>query len=348
MIVSELSEHQWLDAWSALPQDRREVYFHPRYAALCARWEHATPHALCVRTASGLALYPFLAHPITGFHRVTTRHDAQTAYGYGGPLFVGEWSADEHARALQLFATELATRGAVAEFIRCHPEWCNAERLAAQGFRAAVVRTNVEHELSGPDAGVPAWSDSVRRNLRRSQRDGLTHREGSTDADWAAFERLYAATADRLAMADMYRFDAHYFASLRRVPGVSLVCVDHPTAGTVAAAVLFAGPTRLAFYHLGASDLNHQSSRPNDRLYQAMAESARAAGCQRIVWGGGMSNDPSDSLFRFKTGFGQLRRPVHVACRVLDQPAFDALADEWAQRNPAKAAGRRLMLCYRG
>jgi lipid II:glycine glycyltransferase (peptidoglycan interpeptide bridge formation enzyme) len=281
-------------------------------------------------------IYPYLLHPIDGLS------DIQTPYGYGGPLFVGDWPADHTAAALTATAEYLRSLRAVAEFIRCHTEWADHDALIAAGYRTFQVRTNVECDLTLEDF-TSTWAPAARRNLRKATSAGLSFRPAESDADWSAFESLYAATADRLDMSPAYRFDHAYFTALRAVPNVRLTIVEKQSR-PLAAAIFFLGG-RLAHYHLGASDFSHQQDRPNDLLYLAMATLARQAACQRIVWGGGMSNDPDDSLFRFKTHFGQIRRAVHCAGRVLDPEAFEYLVAQWRQKNPGREPG--LFLKYR-
>jgi hypothetical protein len=328
----------WSSAWGQLPLDRREVYFHPAYASICAPWERARPGCLRLTSPAGWMLYPYLAHPIDG-----GACDAQTPYGYGGPLFVGEWSPAHKAIALARAAEFFRSTGAVAEFVRCHTEWSDVEALRTAGFAVFQVRTNVECDLTTGDDVTATWVSSARRNLRKAQAAGLGFRLGEGERDWAAFEGLYAATARRLEMAPAYRFDHDYFAGLCALAPVRLVVVE--SAGTpIAGAVVFIGGM-LAHYHLGASDFAHQGVRPNDFLYFAMAEVARQAGCQRIVWGGGMSNDPADTLFRFKTHFGALRRPVFCAGRVIDRAGYDQQCAAWAAKNPGRES--KLFLKYR-
>jgi hypothetical protein len=283
-------------------------------------------------------LYAYLEHPV----EAEGRHDVQTAYGYGGPLLVGEWPADSRLEALQLIGAHLRERGAVAEFVRCHTEWVDGSALAAAGYEVFQVRTNVECGLGAANVAA-SWHSTARRNLRKARAAGLTWRVGTAEADWRAFESLYARTAERLAMAPPYRFDQLYFASLSRIERVRLILVESG-GGPVAGAVVFLGGT-LAHYHLGASDFAHQHVRPNDYLYFAMATCARAAECERIVWGGGLSNEPSDTLFRFKSHFGQVRRPAYVAGRLLDPPAFERLCRAWSERHPGRTS--RLFLRYR-
>ena len=154
---------------------------------------------------------------------------------------------------------------------------------------------------------------------------------------------MYEQTAERLGMAVGYRFDRAYFDGLARVPGVRLLTVELGCEA-VAGAVVFIGG-ELAHYHLGASDFAHHQARPNDLLYVAMADFARESGCRRIVWGGGLSDDPSDTLFRFKAHFGGVRRRVFCAGRVIDSQAYEGLCREWEAGNPGRSS--KMFLKYR-
>ena len=344
--VELLSREAWQAAWHALPADRREVYWHPVFCAAAARWEGGV--AECVRAAAGdgaWLLYPYVRHPVRGYDGFADRWDAQTAYGYGGPLLVGDWEPAVAVDALREIGRSLARRGAVAEFVRCHTEWVDTDALPAAGYRTPRVRTNVEYDLPPVGPVDEPWASNVRRNLRKAAAAGL---RWSVSTHLAAFESLYRATAHRLEMADAYRFDPAYFAALHRLDPsrVKLILVTTADGTPAAAALLFIGG-RLAHYHLGASDFAHQASRPNDLLYLAMATVARDAGCARIVWGGGTSDDPADTLLRFKSGFGAIRRPVHVGCRALDPDAYERLIDAWTARHPDRAASSRLFLRYR-
>jgi hypothetical protein len=188
------------------------------------------------------------------------------------------------------------------------------------------------------------WAPGARRNLRKAHAAGLRYRPGAGDDDLAAFERLYALSAARLAMAPGYLFDHAYFADLVGLDGVKLIVVETEDRAAVAAAIVFVSGN-VAHYHLGASDFAYQERRPNDFLYFAMADVARAAGCQRIVWGGGMSNDADDTLFRFKSHFGNVRRPAFCAGRVIDRGGYDRLCTLWQARHPDRSS--RLFLKYR-
>jgi len=357
MELRELEYNDWLGAWQELPDPCREIFWHPQFYAISGRWEAAEPRCLLADHGAGRRmLYPYLRHPITDYDHVVGvgpgRWDAQTAYGYGGPLFAGEWTADRRREALGAVAAHLRAGGAVAEFVRCHTEWVQPGPLSAAGYRTLQVRTNVECDVrgKGPDGILASWKEKARRDVRKGQRLGLHHVVSNDPATVARFGRLYRLTAERLQMQRLLRFDPGFFASVAAIDPERVRFVTVWDAATppnpVAAAMLFMGG-RLVHQHLAGSDLAFRASCPNDYLYWAMAVEALAAGRQRIVWGGGLTDDPGDTLFRFKSNFGDTFTPVFIGCRVIDAAAYEALCREWDRRNPDTAASTRMFLRYR-
>jgi hypothetical protein len=347
-----LSFSEWANVWKALPEEQREAYWHPRFGDASGRWEKARPECLLLESDTGQMLYPFLHHPIAGYEEIGTNlFDVQTAYGYGGPLFSGAWTDPEKRVALRGVGDSLARHGVVAEFIRCHTEWTDQQLLSDCGYTVIRVRTNVECALVDRTGGefINSWAAIGRRNLRIARKAGLRHRVGDSQEDWTNFARLYAITYKRIGMAPSYEFNLDYFRELATLPpdSVALILVEAPhiTEPVASGIVLFG--KRVAYYHLGASDLTHRRYRPNDFLYWAMAYEALQRGCERIVWGGGLSSDLEDTLFRFKTHFGSVQKPVFIAGRVLDKERYESLCAEWARRNPERVSTIKMFLRYR-
>jgi hypothetical protein len=345
--VERLTQSEWARTFESVPLAQREIYWHPAFAEASAKREGADAMCFRVRQGESVLLYPFLRHAIDGAPGV---FDAQTPYGYGGPLWWGGWGNDDARAALSAIAEGLVEDGVIAELVRCHPYWSDAAALAAGGYELLRARTNVECRLDWPVGSDPtSWASVARRNLRRSRRAGLAWRPG-TPEDVGAFLRLYDLTYERVGMSANYRVDRAYVEALTgSEPGLgSLLLVEAPgTSDAIAAAIVLIGG-RDAFYHLGGSDLAYKDLRPNEHLYWAMAEFARAQGCERIVWGGGTSSDPDDTLFRFKRHFGDTLTAVFVAGRILEPARFATLSADWERRNPERAATSRLYLRYRG
>jgi hypothetical protein len=343
--IARLDRDGWLHAWTALPESRRSTFLHPDFVIASAHWEGGEGECLHIVDGDRSLLYPYVRHAIPDASAGS--FDIQTAYGYGGPLFVGEWDHASRVDALREIGQHLVERGGVAEFVRCHERWTDFEVLRDAGYATPVVRTNVTCDLSAEP--IPSsWAGNVRRNLKRAMAVGLRWRLGTTADDLESFIRIYTMTAARLDMAASYRFDDDYFRSLFAMsrPLTQFVLVENSNGATVAAALVIHGG-ELAHYHLGGSDLAHQADRPNDLLYLGMAGAARSAGCRYMAWGGGLSTDPTDTLLRFKSGFGQIQTPARIGCRVLNAHAYQGLVGAWERRNPERAATCKMFLRYR-
>jgi hypothetical protein len=343
-----------INIWNSIPGDCREPYWHPQFLFASASWEKAHLQCLSIQNKTGRLLYPYLCHPISGYDQIVRNSlfDVQTAYGYGGPLFLGDWATEEKIEALKRIAEYLHEQGAVAEFVRCHTAWCAPAVFEGAGYQVIKVRTNVECDLeaNGTSDFSKTWAPVARRNLRIARRAGLRYRLGASIDDVTQFCRLYFETYQRIGMAPFYRFDMAYFRELSSLPSehVALILVESPNEPhlAIASALVLIGAGR-AYYHLGGSDLRYRGERLNDFLYWAMADEAQKRGCRRIVWGGGTSDSEEDTLFRFKRHFGNILTPVFVAGRVLDQTTYDNLCAEWARRNSASYRESRMFLQYR-
>jgi serine/alanine adding enzyme len=352
MDLSVLTRHEWRRIWLELPPLSRGVFSNPDYHDVCANWVSAEPECLLLREGDRSVTYSYLRCPIdeslTGNRNL---FDVQTCYGYGGPIFCGGWTASERRHALRTIGNYLRDTSVVAEFIRCRTERIDLDDFLGANYEVRRVRTNVEWSLALGDSNEipPTWRRSARRNISQGRRRGLVHTLGSSTEDIAEFDRLYQITAERRSMEPFYRFNTAQFASLLALDPqrVKLILVRHSDKGTcIAGGILLVDGTS-AYHHLGASDPAFLALCPNDYLMFALAGIAASHPVHRIVWGGGRSNDPQDTLFKFKSRFGDRFAPVHIACRVIDAATYERLCARWEARNPEGRTSTRLFLRYR-
>lgn len=349
--MRKLTRLEWQAAWDSLPPDRRDPYSDPSYHDVYADWISATPECLSFSQGPRFALYSYLRCPID--EMLTDGRplfDAQTCYGYGGPIFHGDWTAAGRRNALHAFREYLAADDVVAEFVRLRTQGVHLPDFAESGYELRQVRTNVEYHLQGSSGeSLPNdWNKRASRNVKLSLRNGLAWELGSLD-DIEEFARIYRLTAERRSMAPFYRFDSAHLASLLRLHGgrTQLVLVrDGATARVVAGSLLLMDSTTV-YYHLGASDPLFLHLRPNDHLVFAITLVAYRHGVTRITWGGGLGNDPNDNLFQYKSRFGNRFVPVYIAGRVVDATQFEQLCTRWSTLHPDQAGSSRFFLRYR-
>jgi hypothetical protein len=325
---------EWGELLAGMPARQRDVYFSPGYLQLWQRNGDGRAHGAIFAHGDTLVLYPFLLRDLAEVPHLGAAFaglsDIQTPYGYGGPL-VHRHTADEHAVRLfrQAFAEWCRDHGVVSEFVRFHP--LLDTQLGMERY-LEVVRANTtvwcRVDCSSSER-LQALSSSTRRGVRKAREAGLRASIETSDAAYARFTELYRATMTRRNAAPYYQFGERHFADFRRLLGErqSLLCVWH--GDTIVAAALFMRSQEFIHYHLGGSDAEALSLRPNNLLFFEAMQWGCNVGASALHLGGGYR--PDDELFRFKAGFSPLRarfclgRAVH-------------LPDEYGRAAAARAA----------
>ncbi len=337
-------------AWRAcierFPPQRCDVYMHPAYCAPWLRWEGGSAVALWDQIEGIECLYCVLVKPLPEPVDEHWRYDAQSFYGYGGIIT----SAPAPPAVLDRFNDAvdawMQQHGVVVEFVRQHPQ---LHPVAQQARRAEyrLVRTNVYAEP--PSAALAALDAATRRNIAKAHRNGIRIEQWSASHGAEIFSRLYQRTAARLQMDAFYHFPREYFVETAELLGDRvwyLVALLEETP--IAALMVIESGTALT-YHLGASDEQYWSLRPNDALFAHLLQIASHQRNNRTVsLGGGTSADPNDSLYRYKSKFGNQHRPVYIGARIHQPQVYQQLCHQWETANPERAAQyRHYVLRYR-
>lgn len=169
----------------------------------------------------------------------------------------------------------------------------------------------VRHELKigGTfDSLVERFDSSLRRNVRRAERNGLTFRVERDDATLASFYRLHVATRRKQGVPVQPRsFFANLYELLIRSK-LGEIAVVRWQDQIVAAAVLLQFHATLV-YKYGASDPHLLHLRPNDFLFFHMIRHAASIGMRQLDFG--TSECAQLGLRRFKAKWGAEEYPMY-------------------------------------
>jgi CelD/BcsL family acetyltransferase involved in cellulose biosynthesis len=151
----------------------------------------------------------------------------------------------------------------------------------------------------------------VQRNVRRSEREGVTVRRGESEADLArVFYALHVQTRRRLGVPVQPR---RFFSLLWRHvlrPGHGHVLVAEADGRAIAAALFLAGGRTLT-YKYGASDSQLWRLRPNHALLWSAIRTACADGYERFDFG--RTDFEDTGLREFKSGWGGVEEPLEYS-----------------------------------
>lgn len=189
-------------------------------------------------------------------------------------------------------------------------------------YRAVVVRTEgpgppmpsstdwVRHVMNLEAWEPAALPSSVRRNLRKAERAGLTYARRTDPGAIEAFFRLHVLTRRKLGVPVQTK---GFFRDLQEriiAPGLGFVSVVRKGSDIIGAGVFLQFGSTL-IYKYGASHPAALADRPNELLFATTLSFARDAGHARFDFG--VTRTTNEGLRRFKEKWGAIESPVFHA-----------------------------------
>lgn len=315
-----------IEKWNPRQTD---VYWSESYVRL---YSNQATVAECFRFRRGESelLLPYLKMPI--LHDGKIYYDAETAYGYGGPISNNSSAIflAEAARALKDFWEE---NQFFCAFLRYHPLFSNHTYLES-AYPATLETQTVTMDLR---PGVEQiWAEQIhskhRNVIRKAQDNGLVvefdHELRAIDE----FERLYNLTMDRLEAKESYYFPSDYFANIRKnLPGKAFLSLVKD-AGQIISAALFFYHGPYGHYHLAGSDSTKMELYPNNLMIYRTALHLKELGVEFFHLGGGKGG-----LFDFKKRFSDHRSDYYLGKIVINQEIYQSINRAWEMANPTKS-----------
>lgn len=335
MRLTELGiEHadQWLEFYDRGDTSLIDVFDLPGYMEACESAGHGTPKCLVVEDGKSLLIYPLLIDMIHGFSGLGDVSDTSSPYGYGGTITNRPGDDQNFFDAANALIDEwMRDQNVVSEFIRASPYKANTDIRPGDYVQ---VRTNIQIETSSIDESWSTLNSSAKRNIRKSEANGLSVgivESGTAMKEFADFYTEFARSRD---WDEFYQFPLDYFAGIQNnLPDDSFI-VRAELDGKFIAGALFLTSDTTTHFHLGASNPDHLGIRPNDAIFWEAIKYSAENHKSTLQLGGGTGMSADDPLFRFKSKFGKTQLPVYVGKRIINQPAYDELISQWSARNP--------------
>jgi len=275
--------------------------------------------------------YPFFCRPIRSLPlgKEVGDHLSDTV----SPEFTGPLTPGGPVRSTPIdfparFSAFAAGQGLVTEFIHLHP-WkalTGALRRDCLQFSREIVYV----DLSWPAQHLWQFSltHACRKNIKRSQREGVRIFAAQTMGDIREFHHLYIQTMkDRNALKHYY-FPLDYFSAIFHQLRVNARFVLAEYRNRLVAGTLYLHDRDDVYSYLGGADYNFQHVRPTNAIIYDTILWSKQQEKKRLVLGGGYS--PDDGIFRFKASFSPERARFFVYKRVHLPEEYAALCRSWS------------------
>lgn len=326
-----------------LPEDSRwksylmlaphDFYHLPEYVSLAAKHEGGTPVAFYGKAEKTAFLSPLLIRKIPASLGTSDNWcDATTPYGYPMPIIIAPDVPSCLEKFLESFREVGAESGIVTAFFRLHPLLpLPLETLAKYGTLMQHGQTvYIDLSLSLEEIWAQIRKDH-KKDIRKLTRLGFKAQINN----WGLYEEfidIYKMTMKRKLASEFYFFDDSYFVDLRSSLGDCLnLCTTLSPEGEVSSAMLFTAINGIVQTYLSGTSQKYFHLAPSKLEMDAVIRWAKEKGNSVFHLGGGF-NSRSDSLFKFKSGFSNLRANFYTYRMILDKEKYLSLLQSWEEK----------------
>lgn len=333
----------WESLFESLPLQQQDVFYSPAFAQLCQDTVYREHEVLCAAFVKDrdAVLYPFVKRNLAQLTRLTGidgLHDITGLYGRGG--LVGSPGAlagigEFHAAMADYCAGESIVCG----FDRFHPLIGN-DACAAPGARVMDIGGFVAVDMRpAPDEIERSFKQSVRKDLRKAERNGISCFAEANCAHLGDFLDIYYHTMDRNAASGFYYFSEEYFRVLAdRIHG-QFHFFYAVVNGEIVSCELVLHHGRYCHSFLGGTRKPALPLCANPLLKREIITYLKGRGCEYFLLGGGLRAD--DGMFKFKLAYApEGVYPSRIGGMIWDPHAYQKLRDEMTGAGVAIPAGR--------
>jgi hypothetical protein len=334
---------EWDILFESLPLDQQDIFYSPSFARLCKNTLNRDDEVLCAAMTSkvGVLLYPFVKRSLarlTGFPSTAGLYDLISLYGRGG--IVGSLAA---LMGVAPFHTAMAAyfreNAIVCGFDRFHPVIANDARAAPDARIMDVggfVVVDMRREM---DAIENTFKQSVRKDLRKAERNGITCFAESNCDHLKEFLDIYYHTMGRNSAAEFYYFNEEYFLALaKEIPGQ--FHFFYAVAGNdIVSCELVLHHGKYCHSFLGGTKREALPLCANPILKREIIRFLKGRGCEYFLLGGG--SKPDDGIFNFKKAYapeGVL--PSRIGGMIWNHHAYEQLREDMSSAGVAISANR--------
>lgn len=280
-------------------------------------------------SGAGVALYPFVKRNLTrltGFSSAAGLYDITSLYGRGG--IVGSSAA---LMDITPFHTAMAAycreNAIVCGFDRFHPVIANDVRAAPDAKIMEIGGFVVVDMRPEMDVIENAFRQSVRKDLRKAERNGITCFCESNCDHLKEFLDIYYHSMGRNSAAEFYYFSEEYFAALgKEIPGQ--FHFFYAVAGNdIVSCELVLHHGKYCHSFLGGTKREALPLCANPILKREIIRFFKGQGCAYFLLGGGTK--PDDGVYNFKKAYapeGVL--PSRIGGTIWDHQAYERLKAE--------------------
>ena len=335
-IYSLEQKELWREALYRLPSFQQDVYMLPEYYALYQNDRDSVACCFVFEHKGDIALYPFLKGRINALSYLDLSqecYDIQGAYGYNG-LCCSTESEDFASQFYKAFQEYCQEQTVVAEFVRFNPILGN--HIFSKGHMDIIpLSQNLVVDLmqSEEEIWAKGFEHSVRKNINKAKRNGLTVTIDKSTKKLERFVEIYEDTMIRKGSEYFYYFGIEYFRKIAKEMPSNSTFFYTENNGSPVSVELVLHSNFVAYSFLGGTLPDYLSLGANALLKHAIIIEMKNRGISYFCLGGGY--EANDGIFRYKKKFAKNRTTDFFIGKKIHRPdLYNAIVRQWENRFP--------------
>jgi len=301
-----------------------DIYYQPEFLYCDAKMQNGDYEIAVCKMDEKIWVYPYIIIPIKG----TTYFDITSPYGYAGPVAN---SSEIQAKAEELFLEYISSKAnIVTEFVRYHHLYNEHHFFQKNITNLLNRRVVLVPTLNQEEIWTKEFSGTNRNLVRKLEKEEFKWSVAQfSKEDLPAFDEAYRANMMHSGATDFYFFPRDFYTEMIDQLGEKLLLAKVEKDGEIYASALFFVSGGMVTYYLSARNLNHPKVPASNLLLSKMAFWSQENGMKLMNFGGGLSLDENDYLFKFKSNFGKEIKDFTIGKRIHQHQLYKELTDKF-------------------
>lgn len=349
----ELINHEkWIEVINDFSELKKDIYFSPEYYKLFELNGDGGVKCIYFKQGNKKALYPFLINSVNdlGYELKDSFYDIQGAYGYNGVIS----NSDDPEFIISFykkFDKYCLENNIIAEFTRFHPILENY-KFSEKHSHVIYDRETVMLDLrkKHEDIWKDEYSSKNRNMIRKAEKNGfkcdVIFKPNKKNID--QFIDIYTTNMIAVKADSFYFFSDSFFYNTFDLlkEYVYLFNIRNLDGQLLSSSIVFKYEG-FVHYHLSGRSIDADNS-VNNYLIDQMVKFGQKNNASNLHLGGGRSNDPNDSLLKFKLNFSKTTKQFHIGKKVHNKDIYNEVIRQWDAKVPNKIEKyKNIILRYR-
>jgi hypothetical protein len=296
------NKNEWDSLLSLIQND--DIYLSHEYINLFLKKDE-TQELLTYSDGPNYILVPLVKRQINlHSNQKATYFDYTSAYGYGGPFFIGQVSSNMLFSFVNDRNRLFNEMNIVSEFVRFNPLTFN-QKLSDKLYDIYKIGKTIYIKTFNQSSEniLSIMAPNSRYSVRKAMKANLSFKEVTiTNENLLIFKSIYDSTMKRDNAASFYFFDDTFYSKLINFENnVLKLFMVYLNDKPISSALVFIG-NNFGHYFLSGSDEMHLNLSPNNFLIYNISLELSKLNVYSFHLGGGVGG-LEDGLFKFKKSF---------------------------------------------